>query len=108
MAYAEEDVQKVIAHSIRVGTATEKLIKGLLDPQPMKHFRRAQGIMALSWKYTPELLEAAADAANRFNNANVQYLERVIKARKGVETREINEIKQRSFNPHLRGFNNIH
>jgi len=108
-AFAEEDIQTIILRAVRAGPETAKLVRGLLESShPLKHFRRCQGIVALAWKYTPELLEAAADAANRFNNANVQYLERVIKARKGVETREINEIKQRSFNPHLRGFNNIH
>ena len=108
-AYAEEDVQSTIARAERTGPETFKLVKGLLEgPCPLKHFRRCQGIVALAWKYTPEHLEAAAEMANRFNNPNVQYLERVIKARRGVETREPNEIRERSFNPHLRGINNIH
>jgi hypothetical protein len=64
--------------------------------------------VALAWTYTPEHLEFACEMANRFNNHNVPYLERVIKARKGVATRESIEIKQRSFNPHLRGLDNIH
>ena len=108
-AYAEEDVQTTIARAARTGPQTLLLVKGLLEgPCPLKHFRRCQGIVALAWKYTPEHLEVASEMANRFNNHSVQYLERVIKTRKGVETRETNEIKQRSFNPHLRGINNIH
>ena len=108
-AYAEEDVQAIIERAERVGPQTWALVKGLLEgPCPLKHFRRGQGIVALAWKYTPEHLEAAAEMASRFNNLTVQYLERVIKTRRGVETRETEEIRNRSFNPHLRGINNIH
>jgi hypothetical protein len=108
-AYADEDVQKIICRAIVVGPETEKLIRTLLEsPQPLKHFRRSQGIVALAWKYSASLLEQAALEANRFNNHNVQYLERVIKARKGVVSKESAGIKQRSFNPFLRGLENIH
>lgn len=108
-AFAEEDVQKIIARAVAVGPETTALIKSLLEgPQPLKHFRRSQGIVALSWAYTPALLEAACAEANRFNNHNVQYLERVIKMREGVKRNLENEISERSFNPHLRGVNNIH
>lgn len=108
-AYAEEDVQKIIARAVTVGPEATVLIKGLLEGlEPLKHFRRSQGIVALAWKYTPELLEAACAEANRFNNHNVQYLERVIKTREGVQRNLDNEISARSFNPHLRGINNIH
>ena len=109
MAFAEEDVQKIIARATAVGPQTESLIKSLLEgPMPLKHFRRSQGVVALSWKYSSEHLEAACKEANRFNNYNVQYLERVIKVRQGVKTNTDNEIGQRSYNPHLRGVNNIH
>jgi len=108
MAYAEEDVQKVINRAVSVGPETEKLIKGLLNPHPLMHFRRSQGVVALSWKYTPELLEAACRDANRFNNNRVQYLERVIKTRQGVARKVEDEIGLRSYNPYLRGIDNIH
>jgi transposase len=108
-AFAEEDVQTIIARAEKAGPQTATLVRGLLtSASPLKHFRRCQGIVALAWKYTPELLEAASEQANRFNNVSVQYLERVIKTRKGVETRTTDEIKQRSFNPHLRGQNSLH
>ena len=108
-AYAEEDVQAIIERAERVGPQTLALVKGLLEgASPFKHFRRCQGVVALAWKYTPAHLEVAAEMANRFNNLTVQYLERVIKTRRGVETKETNEIRNRSFNPHLRGINNIH
>lgn len=108
MAFAEEDVQKIINRATSVGPATEKLIKDLLDPHPLKHFRRCQGIVALSWKYTPALLEEASRDANRFNNHSVQYLERVIKMRQGVARKTENEIGPRAYNPYLRGVDNIH
>jgi hypothetical protein len=108
-AYAEEDVQKTIYRATGVGPETEKLIRTLLESlHPLKHFRRSQGIVALAWKYSPVLLEQAATEANRFNNHNVQYLERVIRARKGVVSKETADIQQRSFNPFLRGLENIH
>lgn len=108
LAYAEEDVQKIINRATNVGPETENLIQSLLGPHPLKHFRRAQGIVALSWKYTSELLEEACRDANRFNNSNVQYLERVIKMRQGVARKTENEIGPRSYNPYLRGVENIH
>jgi hypothetical protein len=108
-AYAEEDIQKIIERATKVGKQTEALVRGLLEGTcPLKHLRRCQGIVALAWKYTPELLETAAEAGNLFNNHSVQYLERVIKARKGVVTKAENEIKQRSHNPYLRGIDNLH
>jgi transposase len=109
MAFAEEDVQKIITRASTIGLETEKLIKSLLEgAHPLKHFRRSQGIIALSWKYTKEHLEAACKEANRFNNHNVQYLERVIKTRQGVKNNIENEVGPRSYNPYLRGLDNIH
>jgi DNA-binding transcriptional regulator YhcF (GntR family) len=108
-AYAEEDIQKIIVRAVKVGMETEKLIKELLGGAfPLKHFRRSQGIMALAWKYSDELLEEASTEANRFSRYNVQYMERVIKTRKGVARKDDSEIAKRSYNPHLRGINNIH
>ena len=108
-AYAEEDVQKIISRATRIGPETEKLVKALLEsPHPFQFFRRSQGIVALAHKYSSELLELASKEANRFNNRKVQYLERVIKSRKGLHIKQENEIKERSNNPFLRGINNIH
>lgn len=108
-AYAEEDVQKIILRATSVGPETEKIVKNLLQgEQPLRHYRRCQGIVALGWKYTPELLEGASRQANLFNNSSVRYIERVIKTREGVARKTDDEIKQRSYNPYLRGINNIH
>ena len=108
-AYAEEDIQKIIYRAIRVGVETEKLIRELLEGQhPFQHFRRSQGILALATKYGSDSLELASKEANRFNNRNVQYIERVIKSRKGFQTKTEKAIVERSYNPFLRGVNNIH
>lgn len=108
-AFAEEDMQKIITRAVGIGPETEKLIKGLLESvYPLKHFRRAQGIMALSWKYSASCLERACSQANLFNNKNVQYLERVIKTKKGEIRNTENEVNQRAYNPYLRGIKNIH
>jgi len=108
-AYAEEDVQKIIQKATAIGIETEKLIKSLLEsPQPLKYFRRCQGIIALSWKYSVSHLESACRVANLFNNTSIKYLERVIETHQGeVQKTEI-EIQERSYNPFLRGLENIH
>jgi hypothetical protein len=64
--------------------------------------------MALSWKYSASCLERACSQANLFNNKNVQYLERVIKTKKGEIRNTENEVNQRAYNPYLRGIKNIH
>lgn len=109
LAFAEEDIQKIITRATVVGSECERLVRGLLEgAMPLKHMRRCQGIVALGWKYSREHLEAACKEANRFDNHNVQYLERVIKTRSGVKQNNESEFMQRSYNPHLRGINNIH
>lgn len=108
-AYAEEDIQKIIYRAVRVGSETEKLIRELLEgPHPFQHFRRSQGILGLATKYGSDLLESASKEANRFNNRNVKYLERVIKSRKGIQIKTEKAIVERSYNPFLRGVDNIH
>lgn len=109
LAFAEEDIQKIITRAVSVGLECEGLVRGLLEGElPLRHMRRCQGIVALGWKYSREHLEAACKEANRFNNHSVQYLERVIKTRSGVKQNNEQEISTRSYNPHLRGINNIH
>lgn len=108
-AFAEQDLQKVINKAAVIGSETSALIKGqLTGAYPLRFLRRCQGIIALSWKYTPALLEAACKDANLFNNNSIRFIERVIKTRKGVANKSENEIKERAFNPYLRGINNIH
>jgi len=107
-AFAEEDVQKIISRATVIGSETEKLIRSLFDgAQPLRYLQRCQGILALSWKYNSQLLEQACRSANQFKNTRIDYLERVIKTKKGGETKT-EAIIDRAHNPHLRGINNIH
>ncbi len=108
-AYADEDIEKIITRAVRVGAETEELIRGLLEgPCPLRHYRRCQGMLALSRKHSPELLEQACKQANNFRQPNLQYLERVIKASQGVKQQQSPAIIKRSSNPHLRGVESIH
>lgn len=107
-AYAEEDIQSLLRRAICTGFETEKLISGLLSSfAPYQNFRRCQGILALSQKYSRESLEEACRLGNQFNNPRVQYLEGVIKTRRGVKRQTEEQIK-RQANPNLRGTENIH
>lgn len=108
-AYAEEDLQKVLNRSVRVGPSCESLIQQLLSGEyPLQHFRRAQGILALSIKYGDQALEKACQLAHLYNIHNIQYLERVIKTRGGQKTSNNNKVGTRAENPFLRGLSNIH
>ncbi len=108
-AFAEENAQKIITQAGNVGPECLLLIRGLLEQElPLRHMRRCQGIVALSWKYGAALLEGACKQANLFNNHNVQYLERVIKTRSGAKENTDEHINRKNYNPHLRGLSNIH
>jgi hypothetical protein len=107
-AYAEEDVIKLKSWAVSVGVETSKLIEELFSgPYPLKHFRRIQGILALSTKYSKVKLESAATVANKYDQKNIQYLERVIKNnQQGVQPKGEDKIV-REPNPNLRGVDNI-
>lgn len=109
-AYLEEDLLKLKSWSAAIGTETAQLINELLSGKyPLKHLRRAQGILGLSQKYSKSRLEDAAKNANRFNQKTIQYLERVMKKNQGSYTRTGTggEEIERGFNPHLRGVDKI-
>lgn len=105
-AYLEGDVIKMKSWSASVGAHTSALIHELLSgTYPLKHLRRAQGILALSQKYSKPLLEFGCENANRFNQKTIRYIERVMKQNQ-AKLRRIEtggEPIARGFNPHLRG-----
>jgi hypothetical protein len=108
-AYAEEDVQKVIDRAVKVGSETEKLIRGLLEgPSPLRYYRRCQGILALGHRYGSSQLESACGQGNAHDQPYTQYLERVIKVSQGSQRQKTGAITNRAFNPHLRGVESIH
>ena len=107
-AYLEEDITKTKSWAYDVGTQTAKLIEGLLSgPYPLRHLRRAQGMLALSKPYSKEQLEAAVTVANRFNQKNINYVERVIKNLERQRRAKGGEAIKRATNPHLRGVERI-
>jgi hypothetical protein len=78
-AYLEEDIIKLKRWSESIGPEAAGLVSELLgDKYPLRHLKRCQAILALSRTYSASRLERAV--ANRFNNKNLQYIERVIKA----------------------------
>lgn len=107
-AYAEEDITKLKVWATSTGAETLKLIDELFSgPYPLKHFRRCQGVLALSAKYSKADLEAAATVANKYNQKNIQFLERVIKNNShSVQTKGETKIVRKE-NPNLRGVDNI-
>jgi hypothetical protein len=107
-AYAEEDITKLKSWAVSVGIETSKLVEELFSgPYPLKHFRRVQGVLALSRKYSKAKLEFAATVANKYDQKNIPYLERVIKNNQhGVQPKGENKIVRES-NPNLRGVDNI-
>ena len=88
-AYLEEDITQVKAWAQAIGPETLLLISELLSGEfPLRYLRRTQSILSLSKKYSRARLESAATAANRFNNKNLNYIQRVIVAAAPNETRE--------------------
>ncbi len=109
-AYAEEDVQKLIAKAQVIGPETSVLVESLLTSvHPLRYLTRVRGILALAHKYNSQLLESACKSANQFNQLHTRYIERVIKTRKGVNRElEDQEVRERASNPHLRGIESYH
>jgi transposase len=105
-AYAEEDVVKLRAWASDIGVDTQRLVHGLLSGEhPLQYLRRAQGILNLSRRHSPEVLERASATANLFNQTHVAYLERVILQQRGAVLEQ--EGIQRGENPNLRGLSRI-
>lgn len=110
-AYLEEDVEQARQWAKSIGLECAKLVEDLLScAHPLTHLRRAQGILALSRKYSKPQLEQACAVANRFNNRTIPYLERVILKLGGARAAQAEKgggsIK-REFNPNLRGLDEI-
>jgi transposase len=86
----------------QIGSNTESLLTILFsNTHPLRHLRRAQGIIALAKKYNNEKLEAACEQAIKLEKYTVQFLERVIKNMDLIQKSPLQV--QRGVNPHLRG-----
>ena len=100
-AYLEVTPSNLRDKAKAIGESTYKVINSLMSVRyPLKFLRRAQGIVALSKKYTPAKLEAASKKAILYEKYNVPFIEDLIKNLSAeVEEKTINRLP----NPHLRG-----
>ena len=75
----------------------------------MRHVRRAQGILALAYKYggSPKL-ERACLKANVFGNSNLHFIERILKHGRIEKSPEESRPIHRGPNPLLRGDGLLH
>lgn len=108
-AYSEVTPLQTKSQAACIGPQTLELVGGLLSGDtPLKKLRSAQGIVNLSKQYAPEQIEEACLAANRLNQKNYAFVERMLKNRKGgnpqTKTRSFeNTAILRGENPLLRG-----
>lgn len=110
LAYCEAQPEQLRAQAMRGGPETGKCIESLLSGSfPLRHLRRAQGILALAHKYGgSSRLEAACLKANRFGNSNLHYIERILKNGRLEKTPEESRPIHRGPNPLLRGDGLLH
>lgn len=84
-----------------IGENTYQVINSLFQEKyPLKYLRRAQGIIALAKKYSPDQLEQACSRAKVFEKYYVPFIEALIKnAPTNIEEKKV----VRATNPFLRG-----
>ena len=109
-AYCEAQPEELRTQAQRVGMETEKCIESLLSGSfPLRHLRRAQGILALAHKYggAPKL-EQACKKANAFGNVGLHFIERILKHGRIEKTPDESRPIHRGPNPLLRGDGLLH
>jgi hypothetical protein len=77
LAVARFEVRHALAEAKKLGPEVEKLVGELLSGQhPLRHLRRAQGILRLSKRYpiTPEALDYACQRALSFHKTRLAYI----------------------------------
>ncbi len=85
-----------------VGPNTSKLINELLPMNnPLKHLRRAQGLIALLKLFTKEELEYGTEKALLYNKYHLKFIEQTIKAKRLIKKDD--EQISRTASHHLRG-----
>ena len=105
-AYCETTPAPLLNEAKRVGQETQNLIELFFSTEnPLRQLRRAQGIMRLAVRYTPQQLERACAKANSLGQTSYSFINKVIKngkAQTAIQIKTDNEIK-RGENPLLRG-----
>jgi hypothetical protein len=105
-ALLESTPQRALADAAAVGTATEKVVRGLIEGphHPLLFLRRVQGILRLAKRHSVAELEAACAVVTTIGVAlpRLADIEDIIKNTKGrvaAPTKHVN----RQPNPNLRG-----
>ena len=108
-AYADTTISSVCAIAKNIGPQTQRLIDTLLGGEaPLRHLRRAQGIVRLGKDYPHAHLEEACKKALDLNQSSFGFIERVLKNKKvemtnAVKMNSSNQVINRGENPFLRG-----
>lgn len=101
IAYLEDTPTTLKERAMKFGENTSLVIEKLLaGPYPLRHLRRAQGVMALTKKYPQERIEYAMGLALEVNKIQIHYIEKIAKLPINIE--KIKEVK-RLANEFLRG-----
>ena len=101
IAYLEDTPTTLKERAIKFGENTSLVIEKLLaGPYPLRHLRRAQGVMALTKKYPHDRVEYAMGLALEVNKIQIHYIEKIAKLPINIE--RIKEVKRLS-NEFLRG-----
>ena len=103
-AYADTTPSFVRNLASQIGPQTEVLIKNLLSGDtPLRHLRRAQGIIRLGKIYGSDSLEKACEKANNLNQKTYVFIERLLKRGGCFQNTDTNNSIERGYNPFLRG-----
>lgn len=106
-AMLEATPRRVLEDALRIGPATHATIHRLLSDSthPLMFLRRAQGVLRLAKRYTPDALDAACQAMNRISSTGdvrLRDIEGIIKSNLNQQSVEPIAIR-RGANRFLRG-----
>jgi hypothetical protein len=103
-AYLEATPTYIRELSMKIGPHTEQFIDCLFRGEtPLRHLRRAQGILRLSKIYSTGELEKACQKAIELNQNTYAFIERILKKGGNLEKKMNNQCIKRGKNPFLRG-----
>lgn len=102
-AYAETLPSSVREQARRIGVATADVVSELLSGStPLRHLRRAQGIIRLEKKYGASRLEKACALSRGIGRTSCRYIEGILQRHHEEGVKEERPIR-RGPNPHIRG-----
>ncbi|MBF0313620.1 MAG: IS21 family transposase [Oligoflexia bacterium] len=103
-AYLEITPYYIRKKASEIGSCTLEVMEELFNGEyPLQHLRRAQGIVALAKKYSPQQLEDACKTALLFKKYQVPLIENLIRSGVGRKNNIVEYKVNRSPNQFLRG-----